>query len=136
MNLLSALYDKLRGESDNTASGAMLQSDINRGVLPGRKSNWLDGMQPADLAQLDRYAWGRQAGIGGLPVAAGYEGLKALSQSGLNVLGPVAKGLGFEDTGDQFKQDKTSSPASWDNVKAYAQGAADTPNWLSFLVGE
>jgi hypothetical protein len=103
----------------------MLQSDINRGVLPGVRSPGSEAMSPVDLAELDRFAWGRQAGLGGLPVAAGYEALKAVSQTpGLGrVLPTVAGALGFEHTGDQFEQDDTSSPASWRNLGAYVRGA-------------
>lgn len=119
------LYGRLRGEMDGTASGAMLQSDVNRGVLPGRRSPWSKGMKPEGLAKLDRYAWGKQGGLGGIPVAAGYELLKGMSQSkmGGRILPAVAQAMGFEDTGDQFEQDETSSPASLGNVGAYIRGA-------------
>ena len=118
------LYEKLKSELGGTASGAMLQSDVNRGVLPGRRSAWSEGMDPESLAKLDRFAWGKQGGLGGLPVAAGYELLKGLSQSGAGKLLPgIAEAMGFEDTGKQFQQDKTSSPASFGNVGAYIRGA-------------
>lgn len=114
----------------------MLQSDINRGVLPGAKTPGSESLSPADLAQVDRYAWGQQGGLGGLPVAAGYEGLKALSQTPqLQKLLPlIARFMGFEDTGNQFQQDATSSPASFSNIAAYAKGAAE-PRVDSFLRG-
>lgn len=117
-------YNQL-GTTDPTA--AMLQSDINRGVLPGIKSEWVDKLSPAQLAKIDRYAWGKQAGIGGLPVVAGYEALKGISQipAFTRVLPAVARGLGFEDTGNQFQQDKTSSPASLGNVWSYLRGVFD-----------
>ena len=120
----SPLYEKLKSEMGGTASGAMLQSDVNRGVLPGTRSPWASGMDPTRLAKLDRYAWGKQAGLGGVPVAAGYEALKGLSQSGAGRLLPaIAQAMGFEDTGNQFQQDETSSPASFGNVGAYIRGA-------------
>lgn len=108
-----------------TPMGAMLQSDINRGVLPGAKSPWSEGMSPTNMAELDRYAWGAQAGLGGLPVAAGYEALKGASRiPGLDqILPAVASAMGFEDTGAQFQQDETSSPASFGNLAAYIKGA-------------
>lgn len=108
-------------------SGRMLQSDVNRGVLPGRKSPWAERLDPTQLAKIDRYAWGKQGGIGGLPVAAGYEALKGISQTPgfTRVLPMIARTLGFEDTGDQFQQDKTSSPASFGNIYSYLRGALD-----------
>lgn len=115
------LYEKLKSEMGGTASGAMLQSDVNRGVLPGRKSPWAEGMDPESLAKLDRYAWGKQGGLGGLPVAAGYEALKGLGRA------PFLQGISgalFGDTGrDFFREDESTSPASLGNVGAYVRGA-------------
>ena len=120
----SPLYDRLRSEMGGTPNGAMLQSDVNRGVLPGRRSDWAKRMDPKSLAKLDRFAWGRQGGLGGIPVAAGYEALKGITQSGAGrVLPGIAQAMGFEDTGKQFEQDETSSPASFRNVGAYIRGA-------------
>jgi hypothetical protein len=39
------------------------------------------------------------------------------------VLPTVAGAVGFKNTGDQFEQDPTSSPASWRNLRAYLRGA-------------
>ena len=119
-------YRRLLELGGGSPTGAMLQSDINRGVLPGRVTPGSEEMSPTNLAQIDRFAWGRQAGMGGLPVAAGYEALKALSQTpGLGRALPlVASAMGFEDTGDQFEANApTSSPASFRNLGAYVQGA-------------
>jgi hypothetical protein len=123
---LEQLYDELLQRGGGTSTGAMLQSDINRGVVPGTRSPGSEEMSPTQLAELDRFAWGRQAGMGGLPVAAGYEALKAVSQTpGLSrVLPAVASALGFEDTEEQFDANApTSSPASWSNIGAYIRGA-------------
>ena len=101
----------------------MLQSDVNRGVLPGTRTPGSESYSPAELAEIDRYAWGQQAGIGGAPVAAGYELVKALGGA------PGISGLSgklFGKTGeDFFKEDKTTSPASLSNILAYIQGATD-----------
>ena len=107
----------------------MLQMDINRGVLPGSKTPGFEQYDPSQLAQLDRYAWGQQGGLGGLPVAMGYEGLKAASQTpGLSRVLPFAsRMLGFENTGNQFEQDETSSPASFANIGQYLRGALTNP---------
>lgn len=127
---LEERYRRLRGEG--SATSAMLQSDINRGVLPGNKNEETD---PTSAARLDRYAWGAQAGLGGVPIAAGYEGIKALGQSPL--LSGIAGSL-FGDTGKKFFQtDKTTSPASMSNIGAYIQGALrDKPSFLGYLLGE
>lgn len=121
----AALYDRLRSEMGNSPSGAMLQSEVNRGVLPGRRSPWAEGMGPETLGRLDRYAWGKQAGLGGLPAAAGYEALKGISQSPLfrGVLPTVASALHLPDPGGYYQQDETSSPASLGNVRSYLRGA-------------
>ena len=78
-------------------------------------------MDPESLARLDRFAWGKQAGLGGLPVAAGYEAMKALGKA------PFLQGISgalFGDVGrDFFAQDKNTSPASLGNVGAYIRGA-------------
>jgi len=105
----------------------MLQVDINRGVLPGSKTPDASSYSPADAATLDRYAWGQQGGLGGTPVAAGYETLKALSQipQFRKLLPMIAGALGFQDTGQQFQQDATSSPASVSNILTYIKGATD-----------
>ena len=108
------------GTSPNSA---MVQSDINRGVLRGQKTPGAEQLTPTQLAQMDRYAWGRQGGLGGVPVAAGYEFLKSLAQSGIPALPQVASLMGFQNTANQFGQDPTSSPASFGNVAAYIRGA-------------
>ena len=123
---LEAEYERLLTLGGGSATGAMLQSDINRGVLPGAATPGMEDLPPEDLAQIDRFAWGRQAGMGGLPVAAGYEALKALSQRPefSDLLPFIADALGFENTGEQFDANApTSSPASFQNVGAYIQGA-------------
>jgi hypothetical protein len=137
---MASLADILRGALDKAKDGLpaerldaivagygpspdarMLQSDINRGVLPGARTPDSEGMSPADLAQIDRYAWGEQAGLGGVPVAVAYEALKALgSAPGLTGV----SGALFGDTGREFFQnDASTSPASLGNVVSYVQGA-------------
>ena len=115
------LYERLRSEMGGTPTGAMLQSDVNRGVLPGRRSDWAKRMDPKSLAKLDRFAWGKQAGLGGIPVVAGYEAVKALS--GAPGLSGLSEALFGRVGGDFFKQDETTSPASLGNVGAYIRGA-------------
>ena len=114
-------YIRLLSETSGTPSAAMLQSDVNRDVLPGRKSGWAKDLPTDEAAKLDRYAWGRQAGLGGVPVAAAYETLKAAGRS------PALSGISgklFGDVGREFfQQDETSSPASLGNVASYIRGA-------------
>lgn len=118
------LKSMVQGMGSNPTA-RMLQMDINRGVLPGAKTPGVEGLDPTQLALLDRYAWGQQGGLGGVPVAAGYEALKAVSQlPGMSrVLPGVASALGFENTSNQFENDDTSSPASLQNVLTYIKGA-------------
>jgi len=114
-------YARLLAESNATPTGAMLQSDVNRGVLPGRRSAWAGGINPTEAAKLDRFAWGRQAGLGGVPVAAGYEAMKALGRA--PGLSEVSRALFGDVGGDFFTQDETTSPASLGNVASYVRGA-------------
>lgn len=117
-------YQRLLQESGGDPNAAMLQVDINRGAVPGNRSPWAEGMSPADAAELDRYAWGRQAGIGGLPVAAIYEGMKGIDQAtGGRLLPAVGEALNIGNFGTALEQDETSSPASLRNLWAYARGA-------------
>lgn len=140
---MSDFFSKLR-QNENVLSGlgneatAMNQIDVARGVIPGKQEESLSGMTPSDLALLDRQAWGqntaKQSGIpmallGGIPIA-GYEGMKAISQSPIGGfansvmegIGRGLKGLGYE-TGDEMKMNEKTSPASFGNIGAYFRGA-------------
>lgn len=133
---LESNYKRLRRESDNTATGAMLQSDVNRDVLPGNKSPWAKDLSPADLALLDRYSWGAQAGLGGIPTALYSEAVKIPAIQ--NALKPVTRGLGavtgYPQAEEWYNTNQTSSPASWSNVGAYIRGALrPNDNGDSFL---
>lgn len=118
----------------------MNQSDINRGANIGTKTPGFENYSPADLAQIDRYAWGQQAGLGGLPVVAGYEGIKAASQmpgmqSLMGMLGSAGDAIGIPKASEFLKFDETTSPASGKNVSAYIRGALSNPGFLSRLIG-
>ena len=141
-NFLDALGNLIRGsdqkdplqerygrllEEMGSPRGAMLQSDINRGVLPGQKSPWAEGLPPEELAQLDRYAWGRAGGIASLPA-----GIPATLYSEAvkfpwlaDALKPVTEGLAKVSGQDPsiFEVDETSSPPSLRNVGAFVRGA-------------
>jgi len=84
-------------------------------------------LDPADLAELDRYAWGRAAGVSslpaGIPVALYSEAVKFTAVA--NALRPVTEKLagwaGVEPS--IFDVDETSSPPSLKNIKAYIGGS-------------
>jgi len=118
-------YSRLLGEMGGTASGAMLQSDINRDVLPGTKSPWAESMTPTDLSQLDRYAWGAQAGLGGLPTAAYSELVKipAIQEPMRYITKGLGAATGYPQAEEWYQTDETSSPPSIQNLKAYFRGA-------------
>lgn len=118
----------------------MNQSDINRNVLPGTKTPGMEQYDPSQLAQIDRYAWGQQAGLGGLPLVAGYEGIKAASQmpgmqSLMGMLGSAGDAIGIPKASEYLKFDENTSPASGRNVSSYIQGALANPGFLSRLLG-
>lgn len=118
----------------------MNQSDINRGANIGPKTPGFEIYDPSQLAQIDRYAWGQQAGLGGLPVVAGYEGIKAASQmpgmqSLMGLLGRTGDAIGIPKASEFLRFDETTSPASGRNVSAYLKGALANPGFLSKLLG-
>ena len=103
----------------------MLQVDVNRNVLPGTKTPDASTLSPAELAQLDRFAWGAQAGLGGVPTALYSEAVKVPAVQG--ALRPVTRALGavlgYPEAEQWYNTDETSSPPSAANVLAYLQGA-------------
>ena len=125
-DLLGA-YEALRAQGGGTPEGAMLQSDINRGVVEGTPTPALSGMSPADQARLDRYAWGRAAGVqsipAGLPATLFSEAVKVPGVGA--ALQPVTNVLARLSGQDPaiFEVDETSSPPSLGNVGAYLMGA-------------
>lgn len=120
---LHILYKALNGK-DATAS--MLQSDINRGVLPGKKTPESISLTPGERALVDRYAWGKQAGIGGIPVAMYSELLKVpavrpLTDKLTHFLGKLT---GIPEADEWTKDTPESSPPSLANIGAYILGSA------------
>jgi len=114
----------------NDPTSRMLQSDINRNVLPGTKSFGAEQYDPSQLAQIDRYAWGQQGGLGGLPLVAGYEGVKAASQlpgmgSLMSGLGQAGDYIGIPKASEYLKFDENTSPASFGNISSFFRGATD-----------
>ena len=105
----------------------MLQSDVNRDVLPGSKTPGVEEMSPEDRARADRYAWGEQAGLGGLPTALYSELVKvpAVRTPMRAVTGVIGKLAGYPQAQDWYDQSKESSPASWENVRQYVRGTQD-----------
>jgi hypothetical protein len=106
----------------------MLQSDINRNVLPGDKTPGIENFDPSQLAQMDRFAWGQQAGLGGLPLVTGYEGVKGLAQMpGMGSLmrgaGRIGDFIGIPNASSYVNFDQNTSPASGNNIAAYLRGA-------------
>lgn len=106
---------------------------ITERVKPGHQPA-LAGLSKEELAQADRFSQGavtrREDGpitaALTVPFAGAYEGTKGLAQSDA-LLGPtgipgLAKLL-LEAFGPEFEVDDTTSPASLDNVLAYAKGA-------------
>jgi hypothetical protein len=122
----ASVLEQIMKRNGPNPTSAMVQSDVNRGAIPGAK-NAEARRSPAELAQIDRYTWGAQAGLGGLPAAAYSEFIKVPAVQGM--MRPVSRALsglagidqkqveGWTDTNE------TSSPASWGNIGAYAQGA-------------
>lgn len=103
----------------------MLQSDINRNVLPGAKSPGQESLTPSDLAGIDRYAWGQQAGLGGIPTAVYSELVKmpAIQEAMKPVTRAIGKATGFPEAEQWYQTDEGSSPASLQNILAYVEGA-------------
>jgi hypothetical protein len=120
-------------------TAAMAQSDVNRDVMPGAKTPDAALRDPIDAAQIDRYIWGQQAGLGGIPTAAYSELVKvpALQGAMRHVTKGIGKATGFPQAEEWYDTDETSSPPSVGNVLAFAQGALDAPSSpaLAFLRG-
>jgi hypothetical protein len=118
-------YVRLLSETSGSPSAAMLQSDINRDVLPGRKSEWAKDLPASEAAKLDRYAWGRQAGLGGIPTALYSEAVKVPAIQGAmrHVTRGIGKVTGFPEAEKWYDTDETSSPPSLGNVGSYIRGA-------------
>jgi hypothetical protein len=117
----------------------MLQSDVNRNVLPGAKTPDAATRTPEEAAQIDRYIWGSQAGLGGIPTAAYSEIVKVPAIQGAmkHVTRAIGKVTGFPEAEKWYETDETSSPPSFRNIINYTQGALDAPSSpiLSFLRG-
>jgi len=120
--------DEMVNSFGSHPTARMLQSDINRNVLPGTKTPGIENYNPSQLAQMDRFAWGQQAGFGGLPLVAGYEGVKGLAQlPGMSSLmrgaGSIGDFIGIPNASQYVDFDQDTSPASSNNVAAYLRGA-------------
>jgi len=127
-NSLMPGLDEMVNSFGSNPNARMLQSDINRNVLPGSKTPGIEQYDPSQLAQMDRYAWGQQGGLGGLPVVAGYEGIKGLAQlPGMSSLmqgaGRLGDFIGIPNASQYVNFDENTSPASGNNVAAYLRGA-------------
>jgi hypothetical protein len=122
---LEEYYSRLLGEMGGTASGAMLQSDINRDVLPGNKSPWAEELEPEQLSRIDRYAWGAQAGLGGIPTAIYSELVKipAIQEPMKYVTRGLGALTGYDEAEEWYNTDETSSPPNLGNLGAYVRGA-------------
>jgi hypothetical protein len=109
----------------NNPGQRMVQSDVNRNPLTARPG-FSSGLTVPQEALVDRYAWGADVGLGGLPAVAATEAVKWAEQQTpwlSKVTNPVSQALGF---GDALNPNASnSSPASWKNVAAYYQGATD-----------
>lgn len=88
----------------------------------------LQGMDPSQLAQLDRYAQGAQmaqqygqipAALSGAVMGGGYEAMKGLSQVS-PWIGTLLSAFGSKGAPTQVGGN--TSPASWDNIKALLEG--------------
>jgi hypothetical protein len=131
------IRDTVNGLGSNPTA-RMNQVDVARGANIGPTDKSLQGLNPEELAQMDRYAWGQQGGLGGLPLAAGYEGVKALQQSGfgsglLGALGSAGEAIGIPKAKEFLTADSTTSPASLDNVWQFYKGATDPEDLGSLL---
>lgn len=129
---LAALLEKL-GDPDQAFSRVMDARGENPGA--GAITESLQGLDPATLALLDRMGSARQArssiglpmaALGGLLGIAPYEAFKGLAQAVPSVGQPILRAAGGA-TGDpkasaNYTLDKTSSPASLQNVLAYFYG--------------
>lgn len=118
------LESKVLGYGPDPTS-RMLQVDVNRNVLPGTKTPDAATMTPAELAQTDRFAWGAQAGLGGVPTALYSEAVKVPAIQGVlkPVTGALGALLGYPEAQQWYSKDENTSPPSIHNILAYLQGA-------------